>query len=250
MPYTPETLRSHFQHWPERTGLPAALATSLPTFLTLFALEGLPAWGVAVLSALSGSERARRKMRDFGGAVDAALRDLGFRGDVGPGVDGAANPELAAERVNLLQETLSSAQLDQLGVLFEDYMRSSDPEWGEVVLRAARAVVKDAVDEGARRTVVARLPLLSLPHLRELQRIKERPERTRPRLGRRPPEATALQVVLLQAGLVKEVPTGEDPPTGAAFRAAEPPRNETELRPTTLGLAALRMFGPIEIGER
>lgn len=248
MTRTQESARQILQAWPERSGLPASLLAPLPAVVALFAIEGQPAFGVGVLASMSASGRARTKMREFGAAVDEALRDLGFRGDLGPETEGPTNPMVAGERVDLLRGTLSTTQIDQLGVLFEDYMRSSDADWTGVVLRAVRAVVKDAVDEGTRRTIIGRLPSLSSAHLRELQRLKDKPERARPRLGRRLPEVSALQVVLLQAGLIREAPAADDPPTGA--RLGEPPKPETELRITSLGLAALRMFGPMELTER
>jgi hypothetical protein len=248
-----DTPKSFLRAWSERTGLPASLLSGMSATIGLFGLQGLPAFGAAVLALLSGSSRAVSKMREFEGAVEEALRDLGFRMDLGAADMSAGGADALAERISLLQSTLSGAQTDQLGVLFEDYLRSSNAEYLEVVRRAVRAVVKDAVDEGTRRTVLSRLPSLSMAHLRELQRIKDRPDRSRTRLGVRSREPNALHVVLLNVGFVREVLPGEvpDAPTAAATvrMQADAGRGDPDLRPTALGLAAIRLLGPIELTE-
>lgn len=251
----PETPRAQFTAWPERVGLPGRIVAGLPPVVALFSLEAQPAFGVAVLAALSGSLRSLLKMREFETAVEDALRDLGFRLDLGVGE--APGGDVLGERVELLRGTLSPAQVDQLGVLFEDYMRTTDPEWLDLARRAVRAVVKDAVDEGSRRTIVARLPLLSVPHLRELQRLRDRPERVRSRLTVRSREANPLLSVLVHVGFIREAPVAEPAeasPTVATVRvgdtkAGDTKAGDTELRPTALGLAALRLLGPIEPGS-
>lgn len=236
-----ESAHELLRAWPERTGLPSAVVERMPAAVALFALDGHPAFGTAVLASLGGGGRAVLRMRAFEGAVEEGLRELGFRLDVG-GANGNALQLLAA-RVELLRDSLSAGQVDQLGALFEDFARTSEPEWQELLLRAVRVVVKDTVDEGTRRAVIVRLPSLGMPHLRELARLRERPERARGRILARPRELTALQSALQHVGFVREAPVADE-----AGRVGEA-RGETELRPTTLGLAALRVLGPIEVGE-
>lgn len=245
-----ENPRTFVQSWPERVGLPARLVNSLPPVVVLFGLDAKPAFGVAVLAALSGSTRAVLKMREFESAVDEALRDLGFRLDLPSSTQDPA--ERTAERVELLHGTLSAGQIDQLGILFEDYLRTTDEEWLEIVRRAARAVVKDAVDEGTRRTILARLSQLSLAHLRELARLRDRPDSVRPRLGVRSRDNSPLQATLLHIGMIREAPVGEATdavPVGGPPRSYDPRAGEMEIRPTSLGLTALRLLGPIDVGS-
>ena len=249
MPAAPtETPRALLAAWPARTGLPAALLAGLPASVVLFAVEGHPAFGVAVLTALSGSHQAVARMRAYEGALHDALRDLGFRMDVAYEGPAGGVVDRLADQIRLLQGTLTPAQVDQLGRIFEALMSATDADWHELLLRAVRAVVKDVVEEVSGRIVVARLSVLSPGTLAELQRLRDRPDR--PRTRTRPRELTAAQVVLLTLGFVREggVAPHEGPANVAAVRvpSADPPA-AGELRLTPLGFAALRLFGPIDL---
>lgn len=244
----PETPRALLTAWPERVGLPAQLLNGLPAIVGVFAMEGHPAFGVAVLAALSGSQRSVARMRAYEGALTEALRDLGFRMDltrVAP-----ANVDHTAEQVRLLQGTLTPPQIDQLGRLFEELMRSTDAEWHDMLLRAVRAVVKDGVEEVTRHTILAQLSWLGPAPLRELQRLKDRPTRTRP--DKRVREATPAQVVLLTVGFIREggADAHEGPVNVAMVRVpAAESQLHGEYRLTSVGLAALRLFGPIDLSN-
>lgn len=153
-----------------KLGLPEKLVGVLPPLVVLFAVGGLPAAGIGVLTAMTLSEIGRRKMRDFSRTVEVELGVV--EGQLRDEIeDVEKDAENLRRRVDDLDQRLRQSQVEQLGRLFEEYMRSLDGEWLTWLRAAAKGVVSEGDSDERHRVVIGSLRSLTPAHVRELLRL-------------------------------------------------------------------------------